>query len=68
MVRGRTRLGFEIKRAVAPAVTPSMKAALSDLRLTRLDVIHAGDQTFPLAPRVRAVPLSRLLEHLAPLR
>ena len=68
VVRGRTRLGFEIKRTVAPTVTPSMKVALSDLRLTRLDVIHAGDQTFPLAPRVRAVPLARLIEYLAPLR
>ena len=68
VVRGRTRLGFEIKRTAAPALTPSMKAALSDLRLTRLDVIHAGEQTFPLAPRARAIPLSRLLKHLAPLR
>jgi predicted AAA+ superfamily ATPase len=68
VVRGRTRLGFEIKRTVSPAVTPSIRTALADLRLTRLDVIHAGDQTFPLAPRVRAVALSRVLEDLAPLR
>lgn len=68
VVRGRTRLGFEIKRTVSPAVTPSIRTALADLRLTRLDVIHAGDQTFPLAPRVRAVALSRVLEDVAPLR
>ena len=68
VVRGRTRLGFEIKRTVSPAVTPSIRTALADLRLTRLDVIHAGDQTFPLAPRVRAVALSRVLDDLAPLR
>ncbi len=67
VVRGRTRLGFEIKRTVAPSVTPSMRVALQDLRLSRLDVIHAGDHTFPLAPRIRAVALSRLLEDLAPL-
>jgi predicted AAA+ superfamily ATPase len=67
VVRGRTRLGFEIKRTVAPAVTPSMRAALADLRLARLDVVHAGDQTFPLAPRIRALALSRLLRDLAPL-
>jgi hypothetical protein len=67
VVRGRTRLGFEIKRTVAPSVTPSMRAALADLRLTRLDVIHAGGETFPLAPKVRAVAVSRLLDDLGAL-
>lgn len=67
VVRGRMRLGFEIKRTVAPAVTPSMRAALADLRLSRLDVIHAGDHTFPLAPRIRAVAVNRLIEDLPPL-
>lgn len=67
VVRGRTRLGFEVKRTVAPTVTPSMRAALADLQLSRLDVIHAGDATFRLAPRIRAVALSRILEDLEPL-
>jgi predicted AAA+ superfamily ATPase len=67
VVRGRTRIGFEFKRTVAPAVTPSMRTALKDLRLSRLDVIHAGGRTFSLAPRIRAVPLSRILNDLAPL-
>jgi len=67
VVRGRTRIGFEIKRTVAPAVTPSMRAAITDLNLSRLDVIHAGDQTFQLAPRIRAVALSRLLDDVPPL-
>jgi uncharacterized protein len=67
VVRGRTRLGFEIKRTVAPSVSSSMRVALDDLGLKRLDVIHAGERTFPLAPRIRAVALSRLLKDLAPL-
>lgn len=67
VVRGRTRLGFEVKRTVAPAITPSMRAALADLRLARLDVIHAGDTTFRLGPRIRAVALSRILEDLEPM-
>jgi predicted AAA+ superfamily ATPase len=67
VVRGRTRLGFEIKRTVAPAVTPSMRTALADLGLSRLEVIHAGDRTFQMAPRIRAVALSRLLDDLTPL-
>ena len=68
IVRGRTRIGFEFKRTVAPSMTPSMKVAMKDLGLTRLDVVHAGTDTFPLAPRVRAVAMSRLLKDLAPLR
>jgi hypothetical protein len=67
VVRGRTRIGFEMKRTVAPVVTPSMKVALKDLGLARLDVIHAGDRTYPLAPRIRAVALSRFLDDLTPL-
>jgi hypothetical protein len=68
VVRGRTRIGFEFKRTVAPSTTPSMRVAMKDLGLNRLDVVHAGTDTFPLAPRIRAVAMSRLLKDLAPLR
>jgi predicted AAA+ superfamily ATPase len=67
VVRGRHRFGFEIKRTAAPSLTPSMRVAMEDLGLERLDVIHAGAETFPLAPRVRAVSFSRLLTDLPPL-
>lgn len=33
---------------------------MKDLRLDRLDVIHAGDATFPLADKIRAVALADL--------
>jgi predicted AAA+ superfamily ATPase len=68
VVRGRTRLGFEFTRTTGPSLTPSMRVCLRDLRLTRLDVVHAGSETFPLAPRVRAVALSRVLRDISPLR
>jgi hypothetical protein len=67
VVRGRRRLGFEMKLAEAPSLTRSMHVALEDLGLARLDVIHAGEHTFALAPKIRAVALSRLLQDLAPL-
>ena len=60
LVRGRTRVGFEFKRTSAPSVTPSMRTALTDLRLQRLYVIHAGSDTFPLAKQILAVPLARV--------
>jgi hypothetical protein len=68
IVRGKKRLGFEFKRTTAPKITPSMRAALADLELTRLDVIHAGSETFPLASRIRAVAATRILEDVDPLR
>jgi len=68
VVRGRQRLGFEVKRTTAPRLTPSMRSALASLHLDRLDVVHAGAHTFPLASRVRALAFPQLLKELAPLR
>jgi uncharacterized protein len=67
IVRGRRRLGFEFKRADAPRLTPSMRTALTDLRLDSLDVIYPGDATYRIADRVRAVPLTRVLSDVRPL-
>jgi hypothetical protein len=44
-----------------------MHAAFETLGLERLDVIHAGEHTFPLADQVRAVALRRILEDIEPL-
>jgi hypothetical protein len=68
VVRGSTRVGFEIKRTSAPAITPSMRAALADLKLQRLDVVHGGRETFTLGDRIRAVPLARLWPDVPTLR
>ncbi|MBI4950414.1 MAG: ATP-binding protein [Myxococcales bacterium] len=67
VVRGRTRLGFEVKHTEAPRTTRSMHVALADLGLERLDVIHAGEHTFPLGERMRAVALGRVLTDVEPL-
>jgi hypothetical protein len=62
--RGRRGVGFEIKRTTTPKITPSIIAALDALNLQEVVVIHAGDQTFPLSKKVRAVPASRLIEDI----
>jgi uncharacterized protein len=67
VVRGRRRIGVEIKRTGSPRLTPSMRTALSDLRLQRLYVLHAGEDTFQLHRQVEAISLSRLLSDLRPL-
>jgi len=64
VVRGRERIGFEFKRTTAPRLTPSMRSAIEDLGLSRLDVVHAGPETFPMAKGVRAVAAGRLLQEL----
>jgi uncharacterized protein len=60
VVRGQRRLGFEVKRTDAPVVTASMRSALDSLRLERIDVVHAGRRSFPLAPRIRAIAAAEL--------
>lgn len=64
-VRGRRRRGFEIKRSSAPVLTASMRTAMQDLELDRLDVIHAGPDRYPLARGIEAVPFSQLGDVLA---
>ncbi|HEX8009959.1 MAG TPA: DUF4143 domain-containing protein [Casimicrobiaceae bacterium] len=64
VVHGRSRLGFEIKRTAAPTMTRSAQVAIQDLKLKRLDVIHAGDHSFPLGSNVRAVAIGRLLDDI----
>lgn len=67
VIRGTRRLGFELKRTVVPRVTRSMHSAIDDLRLDELVVVHAGTETYPLTDRIRAVPLAKIWEGLAPL-
>lgn len=67
IVRGVKKYGFEIKRTSSPSVTSSMRTAIETLHLTSLDVIHAGDSTFPLRHDIRAVSANRLLDDIRPL-
>ena len=60
IVRGRERSAFEIKRSSAPRTTRSMHTAIDDLALERLDVIHAGRETYPLREKIRAVSVHRI--------
>jgi len=57
-VRGLTKTGFEIKKTVAPKLTKSLRIALQDLQLERLYVIHAGEHSYPLAEKIKAIPAS----------
>jgi predicted AAA+ superfamily ATPase len=66
VVRGRQRLGFEVKFSDAPVVTRSMRAARDTLRLERVDVVYPGPETFALGDGFRALSIARL-DDLEPL-
>lgn len=61
--RGR-RIGVEVQYADAPRTTRSMRIALEDLQLEKLWVVHPGGESFPLAERIEAAPLPRLLDEI----
>jgi predicted AAA+ superfamily ATPase len=63
-VRGRKRIGFEIKRTSAPKLTRSMQTAMDDLKLKKAYVVHAGKNTFRLSQKVNAVAAERILDDL----
>jgi predicted AAA+ superfamily ATPase len=62
-LRADAGLGF-----TSPTMTRSVRSALRDLECAHRDAVHAGSETFPLAPRVRGLAARRLLEDLQPLR
>lgn len=68
VMRGGKRLGFEMKFSSAPELTRSMHAAMRDLALDRLEVVHAGKHTFPMAPGIRALAFEHLHDALTQAR
>jgi len=67
LLKDGRRLGVEVKRADAPRLTPSMRAALHDLRLEQLVVLYPGATSYPLADRVTVHPLEEVASGLASL-
>jgi predicted AAA+ superfamily ATPase len=61
LMPGSRRIGVEIKRSDAPALTPSMRSALEDLRLNRLWVIYPGERRYTLHERVSVLPFTTAL-------
>ena len=60
MARRGRRIGIEVKRTTAPKVTRSIRSALTDLDLSEAIVVHAGEDSYRLAAKVRAVAAARL--------
>ena len=56
------RVGFEFKYQDAPRLTSSMRIALQDLKLDRLEVIYPGDQDYQLTENVYVKGLKNFLD------
>jgi predicted AAA+ superfamily ATPase len=56
------RVGVEFKRVDAPSLTPSMRIAMSDLKLDGLYVVYPGHRRYTLAERIEAVPLHSFVD------
>lgn len=67
VVAGKRRLGFEIKLTTAPSASTSARIALDNLGLERVDIVHAGAESYVLTKGIRALALSKILEDLKPL-
>jgi len=55
------RIGVEVKRADAPRLTPSMRTALADLHLDRLQIVYPGEMRYQLAEKVEVLPISQMV-------
>jgi predicted AAA+ superfamily ATPase len=60
LFKGGRRYGIEMKRADAPTLTPSMRIAMTDLRLERLFVLYPGSRTYSLQERIEVLPLDQV--------
>jgi predicted AAA+ superfamily ATPase len=62
LLKGSRRIGVECKRSDAPTLTPSMRIALTDLKLDVLHVVYPGQRRYPLMDKVDAVPLADFVD------
>jgi uncharacterized protein len=67
LIKDGLRYGIECKRADAPALTPSMRSALTDLELKHLTVIYPGKLAYDLSKQISVMPLSMLGDRKASL-
>ena len=52
---------IEIKRTDAPTMTPSMRIAMTDLRLEQLVVFYPGTMAYELGPQTTVVPINAII-------
>lgn len=54
------RFGMEVKFTEAPALTPSMRMAVSEMNLDQLWIVYPGNDAYPVTDKISALPLQKL--------
>ncbi|MDJ0868270.1 MAG: ATP-binding protein [Myxococcota bacterium] len=62
---GPRRIGFEVKYTDAPRTMRSMRVAIEDLGLDRLEIVYPGRESFALDAKIRALAIGDLVSALA---
>lgn len=57
VIRGNTRVGYEIKYSENPKITKSMHIALDDLKLDHLYIVTPGERSYPLNDKISVASL-----------
>jgi predicted AAA+ superfamily ATPase len=60
LIKNGRRIGVECKRTDSPTLTPSMRIALTDLKLDELLAVYPGNIRYLLAKHVEAAPLAQI--------
>ena len=63
-VTPQQRIAIEIKRTLTPKLTKSFTAACVDLGPTERYFVYAGEEQYPLAKDVTAMPLLKMMERI----
>ncbi len=61
LILNGSRIGFEFKASVSPAMTKSLHIASSDLNLSRSFIVYPGEARYHLSANVEAISLPELL-------
>jgi predicted AAA+ superfamily ATPase len=60
LIRGNTRIGYEIKYSENPKITKSMHIALDDLKLDHLYIVTPGERSYPLNEKMSVASLESI--------
>ena len=63
-VTPQQRIAIEIKRTLTPKLTKSFTAACADLEPIERYFVYAGEEQYPLAKDVAAMPLMKMMERI----
>jgi hypothetical protein len=55
LTKNGRNIGIECKRSDAPSITPSMRIALEDCKLSNIFVIYPGEKSYTLSKNIRVI-------------